>query len=298
MRIRHILIALDLADHGERVFDEGLRLALRHRSRVTLVHAIERDARFNEHAGPRRATLAAMARRARAQGLRVRVSIQQGDPAGVILLHARARGVDLIVLGTSGRRGLARFRHGSVAEWVVSGAPCAALVVPGTVTPETLDRRDGAVLAAVDLSVGSRAMVEQSLAAARLVGAVGAPVTFLHVVEALPPSATPRYGWRLADPEYRQYLHLSAWRHLQSTIPSAARTAGKTLTRVVAGHPGDQIGAVAEDVAARLIIIGATRTGAWRLRLFEPTAAKVLRTAPCPVLILPAAAADSLRAAA
>jgi nucleotide-binding universal stress UspA family protein len=36
------------------------------------------------------------------------VSVQLGDPAGVILLHARAKYPDLIVLGTHQRTGMDR----------------------------------------------------------------------------------------------------------------------------------------------------------------------------------------------
>ena len=51
-----------------------------------------------------------------------------GDPAGEIVRIAGEEGVDMIVLGTHGRSGMARMLMGSVAETVVRRAPCAVLV--------------------------------------------------------------------------------------------------------------------------------------------------------------------------
>ena len=52
-----------------------------------------------------------------------------GDPADEIIKAATDEGVDLIVLGTHGRSGLARFLMGSVAEHVVRKATCPVLTV-------------------------------------------------------------------------------------------------------------------------------------------------------------------------
>lgn len=51
-----------------------------------------------------------------------------GDPASVIVERAEALGADLIVVGSRGRRGLARLVLGSVAEHVVRHARCSVLV--------------------------------------------------------------------------------------------------------------------------------------------------------------------------
>ena len=52
-----------------------------------------------------------------------------GDPARSILRTAESEDVDLIVMGTHGRRGLSRLLMGSVAEEVVRKAPCPVLTV-------------------------------------------------------------------------------------------------------------------------------------------------------------------------
>jgi nucleotide-binding universal stress UspA family protein len=57
------------------------------------------------------------------------VLIKAGDPRDMIHRTAHELGVDLIVMGTHGRRGITRALLGSVAESVVRSAPCAVLTV-------------------------------------------------------------------------------------------------------------------------------------------------------------------------
>lgn len=53
----------------------------------------------------------------------------QGDPAASIVRVAKEEQVDLIVVGTHGRTGLARMVMGSVAELVVRRAHCPVIAV-------------------------------------------------------------------------------------------------------------------------------------------------------------------------
>jgi glycine betaine transporter len=57
------------------------------------------------------------------------VLVKTGDARDVINETAKQLGVDLIVMGTHGRRGISRALLGSVAETVVRSAPCAVLTV-------------------------------------------------------------------------------------------------------------------------------------------------------------------------
>jgi nucleotide-binding universal stress UspA family protein len=54
---------------------------------------------------------------------------QSDEPATEILRYAKSASIDLIVMGTHGRAGLARLVLGSVAEAVVRAAPCPVLTV-------------------------------------------------------------------------------------------------------------------------------------------------------------------------
>ncbi len=54
---------------------------------------------------------------------------KEGSPADVILKTVEKEGIDLIVMGTSGKHGLDRFLLGSVTEKVVRSAKCPVLAV-------------------------------------------------------------------------------------------------------------------------------------------------------------------------
>ncbi len=70
-----------------------------------------------------------MAERLRARGLKVDTTVRDGDPRSVIVDEAKEWSADLIVVGSHGRTGIARLLLGSVAQSVVSHAPCSVQVV-------------------------------------------------------------------------------------------------------------------------------------------------------------------------
>lgn len=63
------------------------------------------------------------------QGRRVDCALLVGSPIPRILEFAQAHAFDLIVMGTHGRRAIARMLLGSVAECVVRTSPCPVLTV-------------------------------------------------------------------------------------------------------------------------------------------------------------------------
>ena len=76
--------------------------------------------------------LATLVEDARATDLVQERLMVTGEPAAAIMSWAAAKQVQLIIIGTHGRRGVTRFLMGSVAERVLREAPCAVLVVPAT----------------------------------------------------------------------------------------------------------------------------------------------------------------------
>ena len=61
--------------------------------------------------------------------MKVETSILEGRPAAEIVKFSVAKGIDLIVIGTQGKKGLERLLLGSVAEEIIRSAPCKVLVV-------------------------------------------------------------------------------------------------------------------------------------------------------------------------
>jgi nucleotide-binding universal stress UspA family protein len=64
-----------------------------------------------------------------AEGINLETVILEGKPAAEIVKFSAEKGIDLIVIGTQGKRGFERLLLGSVAEQVVRSATCKVLVV-------------------------------------------------------------------------------------------------------------------------------------------------------------------------
>ena len=64
------------------------------------------------------------------QGLNVQSLVDDRSPAQAIIETAKNQGVDLIVMSTHGRGGLARWAFGSVADKVVRHSPCPVFIIP------------------------------------------------------------------------------------------------------------------------------------------------------------------------
>lgn len=284
MKLHRVLAAIDFSEPARVAFDHALALSRQHGAQLTVVHAVPTDRRFEWEALQRIALMASLRQAADAAGVQLKVSVQHGDPARVILLHARARRPDLIVLGTHGRSGLDRFRMGSVAETVARHAKQSVLVVPPTSarTPETATPFNNIVVA-VDFSEGSKGAVERALSMAN----GNSRVTLVHVVRGVPPESASRYMYNLMEPEYQRQLTRDAWRRIPEMIPADAKTTHKVHARVVAGDPATEISRVATEANADLILVGVTARGAFGRIFGSSTAARVIRTAGRAVLAIP-----------
>lgn len=108
--------------------------------------------------------------------------LQSGDPAKLIHEVEQARGVDLIVLGTHGRKGMERLFAGSVAEGIIRTAKCPVLTLGKHIDSHLSEKRPGPprILVPTDFSPQSHA----ALAFASSIGQLlKASITILHVDE-------------------------------------------------------------------------------------------------------------------
>ena len=125
-----ILCAIDLERASERAFDRALSLAVISKAKLYLLHATPPKVRFSSRSAERFTYLTTLRTRAEAAGVKTRVDEQHGDPAGIIVLHANARKMDLVVLGSNRRTGWRRLREGSVSARVLRQAAWPVLIVP------------------------------------------------------------------------------------------------------------------------------------------------------------------------
>ena len=279
LQIRTILVPTDRSACAERAYAPAVELAARYGAKLRVVHVSEPG--FNL------VDIAPVTWDDIAQDLRLPnghpppsgpIHIEEieasGLPAQTLLDYAREHDVDLVVMGTAGRRGFARLFLGSVAEELVRQADRPVLTVPCHDVPD-----GGPVVAPVDFSDGSRE-------ALRLAGALarerGAAVHALHVVEwptELPPYLLGVGLPALPDVLDRAQVELAAF--VAATVGPDVVTAVRVRLGGLAAYA---VAEYAREVAAGLVVISTHgRTGLDRL-LMGSVAERVVRMAPCPVL--------------
>jgi universal stress protein A len=145
-RIRRLLYATDFSSASRRAYETALALTTSLNARLTIVYVLaplvtspnryidpatldRLDTKARQWSARHLDRLAARAKKA---GVTASVVLRNGEPADQIVRACRASKSDLIVLGTHARQGLPRFFLGSVAERVVSTAPCPVVTVRGT----------------------------------------------------------------------------------------------------------------------------------------------------------------------
>jgi nucleotide-binding universal stress UspA family protein len=141
--VRHILVAHDFAADSEAALDYAVALAKPLGARITVLHTYE----FPSMGMPEMPVMAAdwikqigtvaqqqlgrVVDRVKNTGVPVTSELRQGAVWREVEAAAKERHVDLVVVGSHGRRGLPRALLGSVAEKIVRTAPCPVLVVRG-----------------------------------------------------------------------------------------------------------------------------------------------------------------------
>jgi nucleotide-binding universal stress UspA family protein len=145
MLLKRILVPVDFSGRSRAALSFALGLAREQRADIELLHvlpaagplAVTLDAwsgRPMPHAGDgelldAKEQLEALLSSVDHQGVTMHQKIEEGDAAASIVRIAVEDAVDLIVVGTHGRAGLAGLIHGSVARTLLSCAPCPVLTL-------------------------------------------------------------------------------------------------------------------------------------------------------------------------
>ena len=134
--IQRILLPTDFSATSDEAFRYATRLALSLGAGLNLLHVpgtaghnFEASFPFAQFETATRERLVALVSQEELARLQPEYAVRIGTPAQEIVRYAEVREIDLIVMGTHGRTGLAHLVMGSVAEQVVRTAPCPVLLV-------------------------------------------------------------------------------------------------------------------------------------------------------------------------
>jgi nucleotide-binding universal stress UspA family protein len=212
--------------------------------------------------------------RSRLEGIEVETrAFGGGSPAGVITDLAESEDVDAIVVGSPHRGAVGRALIGSVAEGVLHGAPCAAIVAPHGYAEQghgpfatIAVAYDGTPEARAALG-RARTLAEASRSALRVLTVVAPPV-------ALPGAV----GYTPVNPPEPEKL-------IEEGV-AAAGTAIAVDGRRLDGSPAHALAEACEE-GVDLLVVGSRGYGPLTRVLLGSVSTRLINQAPCPVLVVP-----------
>jgi nucleotide-binding universal stress UspA family protein len=288
LKIERILCPTDFSEFSEKAADYALSLARHYESTLVFQHIVEPltsgyanyampdsvyqlYTELREHSETQLQELVKI----RAADLHTQVIVQVGTPTESILSLAERQAIDLIVMGTHGRRGLDRLTMGSVTERVLRKAHCPVLAVRKP-AHDFVAKEKGAepvqlrkILLCTDFSDFAHRAADYAFSLAM---EYNAEITLLHVLEQVPEAA------QLAA------ATAEAKRKVEQLVPADALNWCKPQCAVRVGKPYQEIVQLALEAQTDLVIMGVRGRNVLDLALFGSTTHRVLQLGSCPVL--------------
>ena len=274
INIKRILCPTDLSPHSGDAVRYALALARAHDAELVLLHCTDDVDGENK-------LVTSVSEYIDPSDSRWRFVIAPADDAGEqIIVQAQAVNADLIVMRSRRRPNRAALL-GSTAESVCRNAPCPVLVMHN-------DQRDFVndelkvnlrrVLVAYDFSDYAELGLKYALSIAQEHQAE------LHLLHVLPANSVsePEIAW---TPIKGESAYHSAALRLQRVVPAEVHLWCDVKTAVSEGQPYREILNYAEKNEIDLISVGAHGAGFGMRALFGSNVDRVLRQAPCPVLV-------------
>jgi len=198
-----------------------------------------------------------------------RTSLNCGDLATVIPALVDQQHVDLLVLGTRGRRGVSKIILGSSAESIYRAATCPVLTVgPASHQPEDWKLRR--ILCPVETAENPKPALLYALSLAEE-----------NEAEFIVLEAIPLVPW-----QHRSSVERATRCALERMIPEDAKDWCRPQYVVRWEHPAEAILNESREREVDLIVMSVRRSRAatWSAHLPWPVASEVVSRAPCPVI--------------
>ncbi len=281
LRVREVLFPSDLSPESERVCGHARFLAERFEATLTLYHAVEVPDPSYAHwafahghelwCRAEEAAREALERQAQGLGVSHTVLVERHSSADRALLDfIRRTQPDLVVMATHGRSGLPHLVLGSVTERVVRHAFRPVLCLRESAHGSASGYRR--VLVPTDLSLASRLAFPLAALFART---FGAEVLALHVAPAASAVTLSGVPAPVAPPEPR--VVQSFCQADFDELPVRACVAG--------GPVWASICKLAESERADLVVMSTRGHDSLADRIIGSNTERVVRHAPCPVLV-------------
>jgi nucleotide-binding universal stress UspA family protein len=290
VRLKSVLLATDFSEASQKPLHHALAIARHYGAKFYLAHVVSSPG--FAIAGPPVLELASEAATRDLQQLEHDL-LENGSLAGIEHEFILCEGavweelqsiisqnqIELLVLGTHGRRGIGKMLLGSVAENAFRHADCLVLTVGPHSYPLPFSRTSPQFLFATDFGEGSLHALPYAIS---LANHFGAKLVLLHVV----PTATTPENPSHSIPAMRDAARMARLRQLEELVRGEQEMEFPPEFIVHFGLPAERILQVALELKADLIFLGLRGSTQIAIASRVPwaTAYEVVCNAGCPVL--------------
>ena len=205
------------------------------------------------------------------------IHVEKGSPADALQALAEKGEADLIVLGSTHHAALGSVAPGSVAEQLLRGARCRLVIAPkGYALQDHSQDRLRVVAVGYDGMAESQAALEEAATLARKFGASMRVIGVLTPAPAVAAAAATRAEAE-AGPDFQTRLHEAV---------AALEPELRALPVIEKGDPVEKLLDAAET-GVDLLVLGSRGFGPVMRLLIGSVSSRVIRAAPCPVLVVP-----------
>ncbi len=291
MQFKRILCPVDFSDFSVSAYEYALTVAEYYKAHLVALHAVELSKYpYADYVGATgdfahlsralceggKAKLQEFVKKHWRHGVEPQLVVDQGNASDLILLFAERHNVELIVMGTHGRRGFDRLVLGSTTDRVMRKACSPVLVVSNPAhnvmtTGPGGKHRLSRILYCTDFSINSERALQYAIS---LAAEYGAELTMFHVVESAP------------DLSAAKAIIAARTEQLDKLISDNPRKHLNVRTAVRCGKPYEEIVGYAKEVQAHLIVMTARGGDALDRAVFGSTTYRVIQLGPCPVLAI------------
>jgi nucleotide-binding universal stress UspA family protein len=292
IRFQKILCPVDFFPGSIHAFEYALKLARNYDAKVIALHVVEPviptvyEPAFsvpdltNALEKESKRLMKDLGTRAAKAGVPLETKIGLGDVPTEIRRFVEKTKVDLVVAGTHGSKGFARWLIGSVTEKLMRHCPAPLLVIGGRRKAGAPPPEIDSILVTTDFSDGTPDALKYAFSMAQ---ESQAKIDLLHVVDDV----------ALMEPaaDVREKLIEGVRKRLDRLVPDAAKSWCEPRTTVAMGVPYQAILKTAKKDKVGLIVMNVHGKGMLDRVLVGSTAERVVRGAACPVLLIPPKAA-------
>ena len=181
---------------------------------------------------------------------------------------------EIVVMGTHGRRGVERWFMGSTTEKLLRHSPVPLITISAAGEKQAAPRFQR-ILVTTDFSDGTPDALAYAFSVAQ---ENESQISLLHVIHDVAADVSGKYRDSLIEGVHKQ---------LNDLVPAEAKNWCDVNTRVDTGIPYRIILRILEDEKIDLVVMNIHGKGMLDRALLGSTAERVVRVAPCPVMLIP-----------